>query len=441
MSGGHLKLAKITLCLAGVWLLAANAGAAVPEQMKLLIEQRRAAEAYELGLQHPEMTGEPLYDYYFGIAAVDAGRPGLGVLALERFMLQDPSNDLAHLELGRAYFMINDYVRAEREFKVVLAKSPPASVVRTIQRYMSEIKKRKSKSKVIFGGFVEAGFGYTSNVNSGVSNPDLILPIYGPVRLSNNALAKASEVGQFSGGGFVSMPLGGNFRAGLSTSLAYRNNTRVTGYDLSTVTSSLNIGYFGPKTTLTVGGSGGFALLDEKKFRKNYGGSISAKYKLRKNIAISTELSAQQLKYFGLNSNRDGWLYTGSLTAELATKLPGSPVFSATGYYGKETNERARQDFARTIKGGRAAIIFVPAPKFVAMAGYGLARWEYKGPDPLFQKTRKDWFHSADAAIQYELTTGLSLRLEGQYADDQSNIPLYRFKQKQFAVVLRREWK
>ena len=358
MSGGRLKRAKLTLCFASVWLLAAPVCAAVPEDMKLLIEQRRAAEAYELGLQHPEMTGEPLYDYYFGIAAVDAGRAGLGVLALERFMLQDPSNDLARLELGRAYFSIGDYARAEREFKVVLAKSPPATVVRTIQRFLSEIKKRKSKSKVIFGGFMEAGFGYTSNVNSGVANPDLILPVFGPVRLSNSALAKESEVGQFAGGGFMSVPLGDNVRAGFSTSLSYRNNTRVSGYNLSTITSSLNLGYFGQKTTLTLGGSGGFALLDEKKFRQNYGGSISAKYKLRKNIAISSELSLQQLKYFGLNRNRDGRLYTGALTAELATKLPGQPIFSVSGYYGKETNTRGREDFARTIKGG-ALLLFL----------------------------------------------------------------------------------
>ena len=38
------------------------------------------------------------------------------------------------------------------------------------------------------------------------------------------------------------------------------------------------------------------------------------------------------------------------------------------------------------------------------------------------------------------LQQGLSLRLEGQIANDAANLPLYRFKQRQIALVLRREW-
>jgi len=84
--------------------------------MKSLVEQGRFADAFNLGLKNESLSGEPLYDYYFGIAAVDSGRASLGVLALERVLLTNPENDLARLELARGYFVLEDYERAKEEF-------------------------------------------------------------------------------------------------------------------------------------------------------------------------------------------------------------------------------------------------------------------------------------------------------------------------------------
>lgn len=141
LSAWFALLVSIALALSST---AAVAG--VPEDIKTLIEQGRSAEAYALGLQHEDMLGQPLFDYYFGIAAVEAGRMTVGVLALERFMLQDPTNDLARLELGRAYYLIGDYARAVREFDAVLAKSPPLSVQITIRRLIASMRDRNSRA-------------------------------------------------------------------------------------------------------------------------------------------------------------------------------------------------------------------------------------------------------------------------------------------------------
>ena len=111
--------------------------------MKVLIEQGKAKQAYELGLKHPELMGEPLFDYAFGVAAVDSGRASLGVLSLERVLLQNPSDDLVRLELGRAYYQLEEYGRAKDEFLEVKSHKPPPAVVSTINLYLSEIERKE----------------------------------------------------------------------------------------------------------------------------------------------------------------------------------------------------------------------------------------------------------------------------------------------------------
>ena len=53
--------------------LSTSAWAGPTDDMKSLIEQGRFQEAFNLGVKHEKLTGEPVYDSYFGIAAIDTG--------------------------------------------------------------------------------------------------------------------------------------------------------------------------------------------------------------------------------------------------------------------------------------------------------------------------------------------------------------------------------
>ena len=73
--------------------LLAHAGsspAQTPQELRALLERGQAAAAYELGLKAPERLGDPAFDLAFGVAAVNAGKPAVGVLALERVLLLNP---------------------------------------------------------------------------------------------------------------------------------------------------------------------------------------------------------------------------------------------------------------------------------------------------------------------------------------------------------------
>lgn len=210
--------------------------------MKLLIEQRRATEAYELGLGATDLIGDPLYDYYFGVACVDAGHAMLGALSLERFMLADPSNNLARLELGRAYFKLGDFVRARQEFKLVLATNPPSSVVATIGRFISAMENPRKSAKSAFGAYLEVAGGATSNANSGINGSTIDLPGFGLVTLGETGIKQGSGLASFSGGSFASLPLTKKIRAVGSLSGFYRAYSNVPEYDFATFGGSLGIG-------------------------------------------------------------------------------------------------------------------------------------------------------------------------------------------------------
>ena len=412
----------------------------IPEQIKHLIELNRAAEGYELGLIHPELIGDTLFDYYFGISAVDAGRAWMGVLALERFMLKDPSNLLARLELGRGYLVIGDYVRAEREFTYVLRKNPPKSVVRTIDQFLSEIRVKRDNVKTTYGAFFEGGVGYNSNVNSGVGGADVKLPFFGDVKLSNDALQKTSLFSEGTGGAYVSLPIKGHFQALGSLTGTYRNHAQIKGYDVGTVVGNLAIGQVSKDFTLTAGPTYGVTYLDGLKFRETLGANLSFRKTLSPELKLLSDVSVQKLTYYGINENRSGRLYSGSVGVDRSFKLPMKPVVSVLGYYAKESNDRGRDDFSRKVMGSNVSIAFVPAAGWAVSVGGGLSRWNYDAADPLFLNRRNDWFKSAEFKLQYELEKGLTIRLEAQAAQDDANMPLYQFHQNQVKLVLRKEW-
>src|SRR5258708_38681664 len=78
------------------------------DELRALLEQGRAAQAYLLGKQFAGEPGKPDLDFYFGVAAIDTCHAGEGALALERYIVQFPDHDPARLQRARG-----DFVRAE----------------------------------------------------------------------------------------------------------------------------------------------------------------------------------------------------------------------------------------------------------------------------------------------------------------------------------------
>src|SRR5690606_16406807 len=94
-----------------------------------LVNAQKSSEAYELlAPLQAERAGESAYDYLLGISALDSGKALEAVFALERFLMLNPENGPARLELARAYYVMGDIKASRREFETVKAQQIPTQV-------------------------------------------------------------------------------------------------------------------------------------------------------------------------------------------------------------------------------------------------------------------------------------------------------------------------
>jgi len=119
--------------------------AAPVDDLHIAVEAGDSAAAYARFCATPIDAPEraPEFDLWCGVAAVDIGRSGEGVLALERYTLQFPDDPRARLELARAYFYAGDDVRSREEFESVARGKPPAEVQAGIDRYLAALSERE----------------------------------------------------------------------------------------------------------------------------------------------------------------------------------------------------------------------------------------------------------------------------------------------------------
>lgn len=429
---------------AAMLALACRIGIAAPaDDVRVLLEQGRAAEAYALGRRHPEELGKPDFDFYFGVAAVDSGHAGEGVLALERYIIRFPDNDRARLELARGYFVLGEMVRAREEFEVVSRKNPPPPVQATIDRFMDSIRAQETRYTTTATGYVEIGGGYDSNVNSGVGNPLISIPTLGTVQLAQAGVKSGSSFFHLGAGGQFSHPIapgvallgGASYEGKMHTDdfdqqfdqyalAGYGGVSYLKDKDLWRATVSLSTLYVDYNRFRDVTAAGGEW---HRQFDEFNTGSVFVQY-ARLEYPASPVRDAD---FYGLGV---GW----------RRALVGAmqPVFQVQALYGQERNDAApvRNDLSRDIYTLRGGLALTPRPQWGVSVGLTYTKSRFKEADPLFVATRDDDYYGAEFGVSYRLTKQITLRGDYQHSNNRSNIELYQYKRDVVTVRARYEF-
>lgn len=422
--------------------LAGPVRADVIDDLKSLIEQGRFAEAFDLGLRNEKLAGNPVYDYYFGVAAIDSGRASLGVLALERVLLDNPGNDLARLELARGYFVIGDYERAREEFLFMRSKQLPVSVQASVDRYLNAIRTNDPKFRVVRRTFFEYGGGYNSNVNSATSASTIEIPSVGPITLDKNARPAASVLSQLGVGIQQQGPVTSETKYLLGLEANYRGYAQRDTYDQASFTALGGLDFsLANHNNLKTSAFFSRAMLDGDMFRDTTGVVFDWSQPWDKETQLRASFSYSLLRYAEANAGRDANLPSLSVGFNRYLGTSWKVSLDVDFNIAEESNIRNRDDFQRSILGARADFRFYPGARWLGNAGAGYSVSQYDGVDPLLLDRRRDALLTLEAGLQYQLTPGWSVRGELMAYINRSNLDLYTYDSILSMVRMRYEWR
>lgn len=413
----------------------------IADEIKVLIEQGKPKEAYELGLKHQDQLGEARFDYAFGVAAIDSGRVSLGVLSLERVLLVNPGDDLVRLELARGYFNLGELQRARDEFEEVKSHKPPAGVVNTINIYLDLIKGKEKKQRVNGTLFAEFGLGYNSNVNTATAVNSIISPIYGPIQLTGTSKPQPSSFSFLGAGGTVNVPLATGITSFTSVSTLSQRYSQVEGYDLGVTNALTGVKFEDDQNVLKVAAFGTIAKQDEIPVPNTIGGGAQYDRILNARHSVSVAASSNQLTYQSQYNVYNSTLNTGSLGYRVGfPTTKWAPVVALNANVAQQENSQNQSYLSRRIAGVAATVFALPSDKWAMNVNVGYSRSNYEGQDLIYLAFRQDALLSVNAALEYKLTKRWSTRAELTYFDNKSNLTLYSFQQATAALKLRYEW-
>jgi hypothetical protein len=421
-------------------LAAVSVAVAAPaDDVKALLDQRKPAEAYALAKQHPGEIGNPAFDFYFGIAAIDSGHAGEGVLALERYVINFPGNLEARLELARGYFVLGEDSRAREEFNGVLKSNPPPNVVANVERFINALDARQSSYRTTTGVYAEVGYGHDTNTNGGVGSAGIVLPVFGSVRVGTTGVKAPSDFLWLALGAEVIHPVapGLSVFANGRVDSKLNSNELASQFDQNNIALNAGLTYIQDKNLYRLTASHATVEVDNKRFRDVDGISGELSRQLDELQTLGPYLQYARLSYTGDNRARDADLYAAGLTWRRAFIAPYQPLLTASVNLSDERNARDRPDLGRRMYGGRLALALTPAPKWSAAVGVAYQNSKYSAVDPLLATVRKDDYYALDATVGYAFSRQLSLRGEVILSDNKSNLQLYEYDRNVYAVKLR----
>lgn len=408
-----------------------------------LIKTGQPARAIELLEKQPELERASAdYHYLLGIAYLDSGNLPEAISALKRSLAINPNLLQAKAELGRAYVLNGEAINAFTTFQEVREGNPPPEALAGMEHFIGHMARGFNQQKT-FSGSLSLTLGYDTNVNSGTSATDIILPLFGGVPATLGAGANPQDDAFLMVGGNVAaqhavsdvLTLTG--QAGFN--VKYNQDGDLRGYD----NEQFNIELGGRYTQGAEQFSG--AVVFEKfdygraTLRDETGVELEWRHLTGGPLELGLNYRHTRLDYPDspvLDARRDV-LTLSAMPAFFGHRLQNAPALGSV-YLGQErTDDSAADNLSYTFWGLRAAYLhrLTPATTFFASGGYEGRK--HGADDPVFLTTRKDQRVDISLGTLHELRRNLALISSVQWMHNDSNIEVYAFKRTLYSMTLR----
>jgi hypothetical protein len=392
-----------------------SAGAATSPLASLLDDARRHLDAGRaeaawrlLEPRSPIYAGSVDFDYLLGLAALDSGRPGQAVLALERVLAAEPGHLPARAEIGRAYLQLRELESARRELEAVARSELPPQVRDTVQRYLDTVARLGEGRRSRWQVSLEGGAGWDSNVNFGSSFGEWVLSDgQALVPLPASRPRESAFVAVAAGITYVA-PINGwlDWTAGLQ--LSQRVNPSQHNVDTGSVELSTGLATAVDAHRYSMSLQHQHLRLDDAAFRDATGAIVQWQWDSGPRTQVGAYAQAFELS-FPDQSVRDALRRAAGLTLVHGWSGTLAPTLAASLHGGDERVRADAPQLAFGFQGVRTAGVVTVAPRWRATAGWSFERREFDAIEPLFGTLRVDRQHDLRAALEHDVDRRLTI--------------------------------
>ncbi|MCC6068619.1 tetratricopeptide repeat protein [Ferrovum sp. PN-J185] len=422
-----------------------NVNANPIDNLRSLVHQKRFDEAFDLGLSHEQLIGNPKFDYYFAIAAIDSGHAAIGITTLERLLAIYPENDKARLELARAYFLTENYEKAKLEFNKILEKKIPHKLKTTIKRYLFDIDQHDPVTRTTKSGYLNIMVGQNTNsITETLGSMDsswlynVISPVY-----SSSVYGTQSSYLDGSVGYLLSSHLTSSWRYIIDLNGNYRNYT-LNNYDQRSTSTVFGLANTRDDNEFTILSNISQDGLNGGDLRSVYSIKTGWNKNLNRNTVLKSSITYSMLRY------------NNTLSPTFNSNMPVISIGASQWVGGKhglkfdiemsgaqERNLQAQNSLSRNILGGKmgvASIIHGNLTSYLSAGYYKSNYWTSQINPLLANQIRQDRLLTLDLSLKLKLDRSFSIVGNLSRISNNSEYISSVFAQNEYGVGVSYSW-
>jgi hypothetical protein len=430
-----LRLAILLGLFSSSLALAANTDPVLAKADQLL-KQRQPQEAFNLlAPLEDERSGQPDYDYLYGLAALETGKPGVAAFAFERCLAVDPRNGPCRVMMARTHMAMGEHKSARAELQSVQDSNPPTEVQNLVAQYMGTVSKLEAREKRRVAYYAQLGTGYDSNVTSTATDTQIAAPGIGVIiPLAPVATKQEDLFLQADAGATLEHSTSPAWTLLADASIATRAHDDVDTFNSLAVNGSFGAAWRQGADTIVTRVQLQDYQLDNDPFRSLYGIVGQYQHAFSDDVAVSAFGHVAHLdNHVGSDDSDRYTLGTGYSRA-----LNSSLAVYGSLYAGQELAENfdfQSQTFYGLRLGGSQGV----REDLRLTASLSLEQRDFDDINPFFQETREDTALDLSLGAIWKLGQKLSVRPAYTYTNSESSVVVSDYDRHVVAIDLRYE--
>lgn len=413
----------------------------VLEQAQTLLNAKKYIQAYDLlSPLEEERSGQPDFEYLYGLALLEAGETNRAAFAFDRCLGTDPNNGPCRMQMARTHLALGEIASGRKELAIIKDYNPPPEIQQLVAQYLGIAQKIEVAQTHQVRHYLKISAGHDTNVNGATENAHIALPSVKNIPIFLIVPHRQSSAfTHIDIGSSLYHKLSPDLLATLEGNIDYRaifNNPEFSYYTANAAAGLLtNVGNTAIQGKLQWQTMG----LDGSNYRDMLGIMAQIQHPLPSDAQVSAFTQFNQLRYDSQGA-RDADRSTLGLAYSQAFNAAFSPSFYASLYQGQESTTNSQFDyFSHTFTGLRLGGDLHYSAAISINAHASLEQRDYEAANPFlpFNSIRQDDETQFGLGLTWHLNAKYSLQPYYNYSHNNANQVINNYTRHVFGLDLR----